>query len=168
MRFSLLAVVAVLVLSGCNTYHEGVYQKIMVRTPGVDNANCDLYTDTNRYAVMTSRQVVVERSDLPITVICRKTGYYAASVIVDPKTYDPYEKENIANGYVGVAIDKVSNSIYQYPDTITVILLPMPPQQLPQEQPYITKKKSEPVKKAHKDAASAAAADKALSESGKK
>jgi hypothetical protein len=168
MRLSLLAVAAVFILSGCNTLYQNGYEKIMVRTPGVDNAYCDLYTDTNQYEVMTSRQVMVERSSLPLTFICKKTGYYTASVIVDPEVHAPAMAANALNGFVpGAAYDVASNSIYAYPDTVTLILLPMPPQQLPPvPAPYVTQLKPEPVKPVHK--AASTAADKSMSDSGKK
>lgn len=167
MRLSFLAVVAVLILSGCNTLRQNVYEKVQVRTPGVENAVCDLYTDKNYYTVMTPRQVTVERSDLPLTVICKKPGYYMASVIVDPVIYEPDMPLNAANGYLpGAIVDVASNSIYNYPETITVILLPMPPQQLPSERAFVTQKKVEPVYK--RTVSKSTAADKSLSKSGRK
>ena len=168
MRLSLLALVAVLALTGCNTARQGTYEKITVRTPGVDNAYCDLYTDNNRYRVMTSRQVLVERSDQPITVICKKTGYYTASVIVDPELSAPGLPMNLATGLVpGTLYDIASNSIYNYPDTVTVILLPMPPQELPPEPAStLMLKTPEPVKPAPVSTAPPPeAADKSMSKS---
>jgi hypothetical protein len=171
MRLSLFAIAAVLVLSGCNTYMQDVYQKIYVKTPGVDNASCDLYTESNRYNVVTARLVVVERSNLPLTVICKKSGYYQASVIVKPEVQAPGMPLNLINGFVpGATYDIASKSIYEYPDTITVVLLPMPPQQLPPEPvPEEMQKKPEPVKPAPvASAPPAAAADKSMSTSGQK
>jgi hypothetical protein len=171
MRRLLLAVAAVLMLSGCNTYYQSVYQKITVRTPGVDNGNCDIYTDTNRYTVITPGIVVVERAGLPMTVVCKKTGYYTASVIVKAKIYAPASLLNAFNGYVpGMAYDIASNSVYNYPDPIIVTLLPEPPQVAPQEpEPFVVQKKAEDIKPAPPPSAPpAAAADKSLSKSGQK
>jgi hypothetical protein len=171
MRLSLLAVIAVLVLSGCNTYRQNTYEKVMVRTPGVDNANCDIYTDNNRYSAMTPELVVIERTDLPLTVICKKTGYYTASVIVKPELYAPGMPLNLANGVLpGAIFDVATNSIYNYPSTIIVTLLPMPPQELPPlPAPYVLPKKPESVIPAPiSSAPPPAAADKSLSKSGQK
>jgi hypothetical protein len=171
MRLSLLAVAAVLMLSGCNTYYQGTYEKILVRTPGVDNALCDLYTDNNRYTVMTARQVIVERTKQPLTVACSKTGYYPASVVVKPRVYDPKAPLNVLNGWVpGMAYDLASGSIYEYPETIIVTLLPMPPQELPPEpEPYALQLKPETVKPAPPPSAPPpSAADKSMSKSGQK
>ena len=168
MRLSLLALAAVLMLAGCNTARQGTFEKILVRTPGVDNAYCDLYTERSRYRVMTSREVLVERTDLPITVVCKKTGYYTASVIVAPELAAPGLPMNLATGFVpGTLYDIASNSIYNYPDTITVILLPMPPQELPQEPvPPSIVKTPEPVKAAPiPTAPPPEAADKSISKS---
>jgi hypothetical protein len=171
MRLSLLAVVAVLVLSGCNTYYQHVYEKIMVRTPGVDNANCDIYTDDNRYSVITPNLVLIERRDEPLKVICKKTGYYPASVIVKSRRYTPKAGMNAVNGYLpGVLYDTASNSIYDYPDLIIVTLLPLPPEKTETgPEPYVIQKKLEDVKPAPPPSAPPpSAADKSLSTSGKK
>src|SRR3954469_18750075 len=106
MRFSFLAVAVVLLLSGCNTYYQNGYEKVLVRTPGTVNANCELYTDSNRYVVLSGRQVVVERSKKPLTVICEKAGYYTAWVIVRSGFYAPAMPMNVLNGFFpGVAWD---------------------------------------------------------------
>ena len=171
MRLLLFAVTAALMLSGCNTYFENGYQKIVILTPGVDNAECDLYTDTNRYSAMTPRLVLVERSNLPLTVICKKTGYYTASTRVKSKVYAPAMPLNVLNGLLpGATYDVASNSIYNYPDTIIVTLLPMPPvKDDPQPAPYVLQKRPEEVKPAPVTSAPpAAAADEYLDESGKK
>jgi len=171
MRLSLLAIIAVLVVSGCTTERQNTYEKVMVRTPGVDNASCDLYTDTNQYTVMTPRLVVIERSNLPLTVVCNKSGYYTASVIVKPEVHTPGMPLNLLNGFVpGALTDVASNSIYDYPSTIIVTLLPMPPQELPPEPAdYVTPLKPEPVKPAPvATAPPPSAADESLSKSGRK
>jgi hypothetical protein len=171
MRLSLFAVAAVLMLSGCNTYYQGTYQKVMVRTPGVDNATCDLYTGDNQYTVMTPRLVDIERTKQPLTVVCSKPGYYGGSVIVKPKVYAPKSALNVFNGWLpGMAYDVASGSVYSYPDTIIVTLLPLPAQELPPApEPYVTQKKPEDVKPAPPASAPpASAADKSLSKSGQK
>jgi len=168
MRLSLLAVIAAFALAGCNTLVQDNYQKIYVRTPGVDNASCDLYTRSNYYSVMTPREVIIERSKLPLTVICDKSGYYKASVVVHSELAAPGMPLNILNGFVpGASYDVADGSIYNYPDNITVILLPMPAQQLPPEDaPYVLEKKPEPEKPVKPVASTAA--DKTISNSAKK
>src|SRR4051812_13298030 len=171
MRLSIFAVAALLLLSGCNTWLEKTYQKITVRTPGVENANCTLYTEKLKYVVFSSYQVYVERSPLPITIECEKAGYYTASAFVKPVISDPGASLNVVNGFLpGMLYDVADNSVYAYPDTIIVMLLPKPPQELPQEPaPFVVEKKSEPVKPMPLTSAPPAeAADKSLSASGKK
>lgn len=170
MRFSLVAVAVVLLLSSCNTFYQNGYEKILVRTPDTLNANCDLYTDSNRYFVLSGRQVVVERSKKPLTVICEKAGYYTASVIVKSKVHAPAAPMNVFNGFApGMAWDVGTNSIYDYPETVVVTLLPLPPEKYEEPAPYILQKKPEPVKPAPiASAPPAVQADKAMSTSGKK
>lgn len=124
MRISVLAAVAsVLVLAGCNTYYQNSYEKVTVHTPGVDNAQCTLSTEKNKYRVLTPREVVVERSKLPMTVLCEKAGYVPASVVVPAKIYNRAGILNTFNGvFPGFTYDVASDSIYNYPDDITVVL----------------------------------------------
>ena len=171
MRLSLFAVTAILMLSGCNTIYENAYQKITVRTPGVENADCDLTTAKNRYFVMSPRVVVVERSNLPLTVICEKTGYYTASAVVKSKVHANAAVMNVFNGFVpGMVYDVATDSIYDYPSTIIVTLLPLPPEAAaPEPEPYVLQRKPEEVKPAPVESAPpAAAADKSMSKSLKK
>lgn len=174
-RLSLLVIAAALTfagvaLTGCNTMVQDNYQKIYVTTPGVDNASCDMYTRKNFYGVVTPREVLVERSKLPLTVICSKSGYYNASVVVRPKYKAPGMPLNVLNGILpGAGYDIGSGSIYDYPDTITLILLPMPPQQLPQTEVDVLQKKPEPVKTIKQSSTvPSTAADKTISDSAKK
>ncbi len=171
MRISLFAVVVVIVLSGCNTMFQDSFEKIMVRTTGVENANCILSTEKQKYLVLSGRRVVVERSNLPLTVACEKAGYYSASVIVKSHVHANAAALNVFNGIVpGTAYDIASNSIYEYPETIIVTLLPMPAEkQEPEQAPYVLPLKQSEVKPAPvASAPPAAAADKTMSTSGKK
>ncbi|MBU6475132.1 MAG: hypothetical protein KGL10_02530 [Alphaproteobacteria bacterium] len=169
MRLSYLAVAAVLLLTGCNTYYQNQYQTLLVRTPGVENAYCHMYTQKNQYLVLSTRHIIVDRSRYPLTVLCEKDGYYTASVIVQSHFSAPYAPMNIANGFVGATYDTLSNSIFAYPDTITLILLPKPPQKLPPEhKPYVVKELEPapaPAPAPVKSAPPPAAADKSLNKS---
>ncbi len=166
MRLSYLAIAAVLLLTGCNTYYNKQYQTLLVRTPGVENAYCHLYTKKNQYMVLSTRHVIVDRSPNPLTVLCEKPGYYTASVIVQSHFSAPYAPLNVANGFVATSYDVWSHSVYAYPDKITVILLPKPPQNFSERKPYVLKELQPQVTPAPvKTAPPPAAADKSLDKS---
>lgn len=165
------ALTAVPALTGCNTYFQNSYQKIVVRTPGIENADCTLTTKTNKYYSMTPRAVVVERSLNPLTIVCEKTGYEPASVVVKSHVYAAPATLNFFNGIVpGTAYDVASNSIYEYPELIVINLQPSPDKAEALESAYTLKKRPEPVKPAPPATApqDKAAADKTISKSSRK
>jgi hypothetical protein len=147
MRISFFALAAVLLVSGCNTWHENSYQKIIVQTPGVDNVECKLETEKNVYEVLTTRAITVERSGDPLVVTCHKAGYQDTVLTVDSKSHSQYFVFNMFNGFIpGTAYDIASNSIYSYPDTIIVTMQPTETVKLEEEKPYVLQKKAELVK----------------------
>lgn len=169
MRHSYLTITAaILLLAGCNTYVQKTHQRVTVRTPGIENAHCTLTTKTNRYDVMTPREAVVERSQQPLTVVCEKTGYDPASVIVKPRIYTPGAPANVFNGIVpGVVYDIASDSVYDYPGLILVMMNRTPQDAPGVEHPYVLPKKPAFVKPAPPPTAPAdkAAAEKSMSKS---
>ena len=123
MRRLSLVIISVFVLSGCNTFFQGSYQKIVINTPGVKNAECFLQTEKNKYRVLTPRSVIVERSRLPMTVTCEKANYFTGVVEVKPKMVVNPNALNFYKSFIpGTAYDIASNSIYSYPENITVIM----------------------------------------------
>lgn len=123
MRRLLLAIIAVFILSGCNTSFQGSFQKIVINTPGVEDAECFLHTEKNKYRVLTPRSVIVERSPLPMTVTCEKANYFTSVTEVKSEMIVKPDALNFYNWFIpGMAYDIASNSIYSYPDTITVTM----------------------------------------------
>jgi hypothetical protein len=123
MRRILLALIAVSVLSGCNTLAQKSYQKVRVETPGVTGADCTLNTKAARYRLITPDSVLIERSPYTMTVTCEKGNHFTAVTTVEPKTHAMNGMQNILNGFVpGMAYDISARSIYDYP---RLIILPM-------------------------------------------
>jgi hypothetical protein len=148
MRRSYSVIAAILLLAGCNTYHQGTIQKLIVRTPGIENAYCKLTTPHNRYDVMTPRPVIVERTEQPLMVLCEKTGYTPTAVIVKPHIHADGTVLNVTNGIVpGMIWDYASNSVFEYPDPI-IVVMHLAPQAAPdvEQAPMALPKKEEPVK----------------------
>ena len=123
MNRLLFAVFAVFTLSGCNTFFQGSFQKIFIDTPGVKDAECFLQTEKNKYRVLTPHFVLVERSPLSMTVTCEKANYFTSVVEVKPKMVVNPNALNFYKSFIpGTAYDIASNSIYSYPENITVIM----------------------------------------------
>lgn len=123
MRRLSLVIISVFVLSGCNTFFQGSSQKIVINTPGVKDAECFLQTEKNKYRVLTPRSVIVERSRFPMTVTCEKANYFTGVVDVKPEMVVNPSALNFYKSFIpGTAYDIASNSIYSYPDKITVTM----------------------------------------------
>ena len=127
MRRLLLVIISVFALSGCNTFFQGSFQKIFIDTPGVEKADCLLQTEKNKYRVLTSNFVLVERSHFPMTVTCEKANYFTSVVEVKPKMVVNPNALNFYKSFIpGTAYDIASNSIYSYPDIVTVTMKAQP------------------------------------------
>ena len=127
MNRLLFTVFAVFILSGCNTFFQGSFQKIFIDTPGVEDADCTLRTEKNKYRVLTPNSVLVERSHLPMTVTCEKVGYSTGVAEVKSKIFVNSSARKFYNKFLpGSIYDIASNSIYSYPDTVTVIMNAQP------------------------------------------
>lgn len=123
MRRIILALIAVSVLSGCNTLAQRSYQKVRVETPGVRGADCTLNTKETKYRVITPDTVLVERSPYTMTVTCEKGNHFTAVTTVEPKTHAMNGMQNVFNGFIpGMTYDIATRSIYDYPK---LIIIPM-------------------------------------------
>lgn len=124
MRCSLFVIPVVLVLTGCNTMVNKTYQKISIHTPGIENAECFLETETNKYHVLAPGTVNVERAFSPLTVTCQKAGYLTNATVLDSKFRMVPSQLNIFNGVLpGMAYDFSSNSVYAYPETVVINMI---------------------------------------------
>jgi hypothetical protein len=142
MRHSFWVLGAMVLLTGCNTMAQKTYQKITVYTPHVKNADCSLETVENKYSVISPGEVLIERSKYPITVTCEKANYVSGSAYLEPVFKMEHSEKNFWNGYYpGVAYDVASNSIFDYPASVTVMMESknIVPEQSPQ--PYIIQRK---------------------------
>lgn len=111
---------AVLILAGCNTLFKESYQKIMVQTSGVENAECVLETEKNKYRLLTPGFAQVERSRYPMTVSCEKANYIIGTKTIESKVRMAHSQLNVFNLFTGVPYDVASNSIYEYPSSVMI------------------------------------------------
>ncbi len=123
IRLVLALLTATTVLAGCNTMTEQSFQEIDVVTQGVEGADCKLKNDGRIYHVVTPMRIIVDRSPNPLYVHCTKEYYkdYHGKVHAGVDMWD--STLNVFNGVVpGTAYDIASNSIHDYPSTISIAM----------------------------------------------
>lgn len=119
--FMAVSLVALVTLSGCNTYVEKPYQNIQVVTPGLEGADCVLKSKNHEYRTITPSTLMVERSDESLYVTCTKANYKTGTLRVESKVSMWRSGYNVVNGVVpGTAWDIANNSIYDFPHVISV------------------------------------------------
>ncbi|MBI3440483.1 MAG: hypothetical protein HY052_01545 [Proteobacteria bacterium] len=127
MRRLLLLIPVVLTLASCNTMSNKTYQKISIHTPGVENVECILETSVNKYLVLTPGVVDVDRASDPLTVTCQKAQYLKTVEVLESKLRMVPSQLDVFNGIIpGLSYDIASNSIYAYPETVVINMVPDP------------------------------------------
>jgi hypothetical protein len=121
------ASVAALVLaaSGCATVTKGSNQAITLHTDP-DGAMCDVTRESKPVTSLaaTPGQVQVNRETASIDISCRKSGYQPSDLRVQ-STVEAWTFGNILlGGIVGFAVDAASGAMRQYPQFITLTLVP--------------------------------------------
>ena len=121
LYFMAVSLVALVTLSGCNTHVEKPYQNVQVVTPGLEGADCILKSKNRQYRAVTPVTLMIERSDETLYVTCTKANYKTATQSVPSKISMWRSSYNVVNGVVpGTAWDIANNSIYAFPDVISV------------------------------------------------
>lgn len=120
MIFRFLSLAAVFVLSSCAYTMEKSYQDIKIETPGAENALCYIDVDKLRYRVHPPETLSITKSKADLHVDCLAPGNRRKKVIIEPR-FSRYGYADMALGVIpGLAWDAASNSLYKYPDIVTV------------------------------------------------
>jgi hypothetical protein len=113
--------------TGCATVTTGTDQNITVVTEkNVTGAACEL-TDSKSakwYVPNTPGSANVHRGDGPMSVICTKTGYRNANLMVEETVAGATLGNIILGGGIGIFVDAMSGAAQRYPDQITVWMEP--------------------------------------------
>jgi hypothetical protein len=122
----LVAVAALLAMvSGCATVTKGTTQPVTLHTdPQV--ATCDVAHELRNVASLnaTPGQVTVEKAWGAIEVACRKAGHQPTEVRADSEVQAWTFGNILIGGIFGFAFDAVSGAMRQYPQFITLTLVP--------------------------------------------
>jgi uncharacterized protein YceK len=115
----------VLLASGCATIVKGTSQTVTVNTDPA-GAMCTLTRDARTVAVVnpTPGSVPVGKALGGIAIDCRLAGYQDAAGALAAE-FQPMTLGNILlGGPIGIAIDAVSGAMAQYPEAVTITMLP--------------------------------------------
>ena len=116
-----IAILPIIVLTGCASIVNGVDQKVSVTTPPAKDSNCLLKNSKGVWHVRhTPGSVVVHRAYGKLTVTCDKNGYIEAVKIVKSHTKAMAFGNIIFGGLIGAGVDVGTGAAYNYPDKITV------------------------------------------------
>lgn len=120
-RMSFVWVVALsLFAAGCTTLVDRAYQKVLIRTPGAQDAECDLVTDNTKFVAFPPQSVQISRVYDAMTITCFAPGGREKTIVVTPKAA-PGVLFNITNGILpGLAVDHESGAMYRFPEVIDV------------------------------------------------
>ena len=117
--------VALIFLAACATITKGADQTVTVISdpPG---AKCSLKRDGSTLGVIDSapNSIRLEKAGKPINIVCNKKGFETATGILSAKFQDMALGNIFFGGLIGAVVDAGSGAANQYPETITVILIP--------------------------------------------
>ena len=121
-----LAVVALALLgSGCATLTTGHEQALTIHTDP-DGATCDASRELKIVASLaaTPGQVTLEKASSAIDISCRKTGHQPMNLRVDSEVQGWTFGNILIGGLVGLALDAWTGAMHEYPQFITLTLVP--------------------------------------------
>lgn len=125
LSVAMLATVVLASLPGCATIIRGSSQAVTASTqpPG---ALCEFKRPhaPSVIANPTPQTVTLEKSKDDVTVVCRKEGYLDASSDLRSE-FEGWTFGNIIfGGLIGVVVDAGSGAMHDYPQSMTLVLIP--------------------------------------------
>lgn len=120
-----LAAAATMLTTGCATLTKGASQTITVNTDPT-GATCTLSRDGKTVAVVnpTPGSIPVEKASGTISLICKKTGYHDSAGALASEFQAMTFGNILFGGLIGLAVDAASGAMNQYPDMVTLTLIP--------------------------------------------
>lgn len=122
-----------LVLPACAYFTDKMNQDITFVTPGAENAECRVFIDGLKYIIRPPQTVNLIKSGDPMTVDCRAPGNRHVMKYVDSEYAAGSGGRAIMKSGAGLAWDFTSDSIYAYPDVISIDFtgIPIMPEPMP-------------------------------------
>lgn len=118
----LLILPLLVVVAGCATMTEGARQDIVVATPGVEGAQCQI---TDEQGGLVARVDSAGRAKAPrgrrtLIVRCEKAGFRTNSVELKASM----SSRSRIQAPVGYVVDGMSGALWSYPSEVSVVLTP--------------------------------------------
>jgi len=125
MRLAFLLFVMQVLASGCATLTKGTTQTVTVNTDPA-GAICTLSRDGKTVAIVnpTPGSIPVEKASGAISVLCKKTTYQDAAGTLASEFQAMTFGNILFGGLIGVAVDAASGAMNQYPDMVTITMIP--------------------------------------------
>jgi len=118
MKKIFLTSACAMVVSACAMLADGQVQEVTIRTPGAENARCELNNGSNVYDAYSGQTILVKRNNSDIVVSCLASGNREKTVR-GKWSANEWIWLNVANGVVpGMTYDILSQAAYEYPKDI--------------------------------------------------
>jgi len=118
-------------LGACAYAVEKGYQPLTIRTPGAQNAVCDVWADNVRYRYYPPATRNVKNSKEDLIVHCLAPGNRERKVVIRPEIADSFAG-NVVTGFVpGASWDYASGAMFTFPDVVEVDFSAMEPRAMP-------------------------------------
>lgn len=118
-------------LGACAYAVEKNYQPLTIRTPGAQDAVCDVWADKVRYRFYPPSTRNVKNSQEDLIVHCLAPGNRERKVVIRPAIADSFAG-NVVTGFVpGASWDYASGAMFTYPDVVEVDFSAMQPKPMP-------------------------------------
>jgi hypothetical protein len=125
---SCLALLSLILLSGCASIVDGTQQSLSVKTVSsqgdVPGALCELDSNKGTWFVTTPGTVTVHRSYDALNLKCTKNGYQPGILAAQSATKGMAAGNLLFGGVIGAGVDMGTGAAYDYPDLITVPMQP--------------------------------------------
>ena len=124
--FTITALAAAVLSTGCASIVNGQNQSLSVKTNGADaevvGAKCTLNSNKGTWYVTTPGSVTVQRSYNDMMVTCKKDGMEDGTAAVKSSTKAMAFGNILFGGIIGAAVDTSTGAAYDYPDLITIVM----------------------------------------------
>jgi hypothetical protein len=121
-----LLIVLGMMAAGCATLTKGTSQTVTVGTDPA-GAICTLTRDGKTVAIVnpTPGSVPVDKAQGTITVLCTKEKFEDASGAMASEFQAMTFGNILLGGIIGVVVDAASGAMHQYPDAVTITMVPV-------------------------------------------
>ena len=110
---------ATVLLASCATAFDGQIQDVTIETEGASNTLCYMQNRDFSFRFYPPQTLKVTKSPYPYTIRCLAPGNREKTIVVEPHVADT-AVYNVANLGTGLALDRMSNAMYELPDRIVI------------------------------------------------